>query len=133
MTKGANFMAREVIVTTKAPRPRSPIAQGTKAGGFLYTAGLIGRSVDGTLAEGMEAQSRQVFESIKAIVEAGGGTLRDIMRCEVYVTDIKQMPIFNEVWKEYFSEDPPARIGMEVSALGPGALVEVTATAYIGS
>src|SRR5690606_32763239 len=121
-----------VISTDKVVKPLSPISQATMANGFVFTQGILGRDPSGKLLEGMEAQARQVMENLKGILEAAGGTLDDVLRAEVFVADLSEMPVFNEVWKEYFSEKPPARIGVEVPNLAAGARVEMIAVAYVG-
>lgn len=125
-------MPKRVISTDKVVKPLSPISQATMANGFVFTQGILGRDPSGKLLEGMEAQARQVMENLKGILEAAGGTLDDVLRAEVFVADLSEMPVFNEVWKEYFSENPPARIGVEVPNLAAGARVEMIAVAYVG-
>lgn len=125
-------MPKETILSPKIARPVNPIAQATRAGGFVYTGGLLGRDAQGRMAEGMEAQGRQVLANLAAVMEEAGGTMADVLRVEVFVTDIKEVPAFNAAWKEVFSESPPARAAVEVSALGSGAKVEILAVAYVG-
>lgn len=125
-------MPKETILSPKIARPINPISQATRAAGFVYTGGLLGRDPEGKMAETMEGQARQVLENLKAVVEAAGGTLQDVLRVEVYVTDIAEIPVFNNVWKEYFAENPPARAAVQVAALGAGAKVELLAVAYVG-
>lgn len=125
-------MPKQVVSTAAVARPISPISQGTLAGGFLYSQGLLGRTAEGQLLAGMAAQARQVLENLKAILAAAGGSLSDVLRCEVFVVDLKEMAEFNAVWREYFPTDPPTRIGVQVVDLAAGARVEMTAVAYVG-
>lgn len=125
-------MPKEIVTTDRAPRPASPVSQAVKAGGFVYTAGILGRRPDGTLAEGMEGQARQVMENLTAILAAAGASLGDVLRCEVYVADLADMPAFNAVWQQYFGDNPPARVSAQVAGVAAGARLELTAVAYVG-
>ncbi len=125
-------MSKRVIATDAAPRPIAPISQATLAGGFVYTQGILGRTPDGRLPEGMAAQALQVMENLKAILSAAGGSMNDVLRMEVHVVDLSEMPEFNAAWREHFPTDPPARIGVQVAALAAGARVEATAVAHVG-
>jgi 2-iminobutanoate/2-iminopropanoate deaminase len=124
---------KQVIRTSTAPVPISPISQATKAGGFIYTAGMLGRTPDGVMAAGgMEAEARQALENLKAVLAAGGATLADVLRVEVHVADLGEMAVFNQVWREYFPTEPPARLGVQAATLAAGARVELMAVAYCG-
>lgn len=80
----------------------------------------------------MGAQARQALKNIEAIVKAVGGSMRDVVRIDAYVTDLPLVGEFNEAFKEFFTEEPPARCCVEVSRLAAGALIEITAVAYTG-
>lgn len=124
---------KQIVRTQAAPVPISPISQATTAGGFIVTAGMLGRTPDGQLVPGgMEAEARQALKNLAVVVEAGGGTLADVLRVEVYVVDLAEMAAFNAVWREFFPTDPPARVGVQVAALAAGARVELTGLAYVG-
>ncbi len=89
--------------------------------------------ITGSPIEGdFKVKVRRVLESIKAIVEATGGTLRDIVKVTVFLRNISRFQEFNEVYKEYFSEEPPARSVVEVSGLPRDSDLEVDAVAYVG-
>lgn len=111
-----------------------PYSQGVVAGGWLYIAGQIpidpatGRLVEGSF----EDKVRRVLENIRAIVEAAGGSLRDVVKVTVYLRDISLFDEFNRVYASYFSEEPPARVVVEVSNLPKGVDLEVEAIAYLG-
>ena len=127
-------MAKQIIFTDKAPAPVGPYSQGVVAGGWLFIAGQIpidpssGKFVEGSF----EDKARRVLENIKAIVEAAGGTLRDVVKVTVYLRDISLFERFNKVYAEYFSDEPPARVVVEVSNLPKGADLEVEDIAYLG-
>ncbi|MCL5046602.1 MAG: RidA family protein [Actinobacteria bacterium] len=113
--------------------PISPISQAIKAGGFVYTSGQLGRALTGGPLSGLGPQARQALKNIEAVIRAAGGSMRDVVRIEAYVTDLSQVGEFNEAFKEAFPEEPPARFCVEVSRLAAGALIEITAVAYVGS
>jgi 2-iminobutanoate/2-iminopropanoate deaminase len=93
----------------------------------------LGRTPDGAMvAGGMEAESRQALDNLKAVLATGGAKLTDVLRLEVYVADLAEMPAFNQVFREYFPSDPPARVGVEAARLAAGARIELTAVAYCG-
>ncbi|MCE4627657.1 MAG: RidA family protein [Desulfurococcales archaeon] len=125
---------REAVFTDKAPRPVGPYSQAIVAGGcFVFVSGQIPIDPEtGKLVEGsFEDKVRRVMENIKAIVEAAGGTMDDIVKVNVYIRDIGLFSRFNEVYSEYFKASPPARAVVEVSNLPLGVDVEVEAIAYI--
>ncbi|BEP17185.1 RidA family protein [Pyrofollis japonicus] len=127
-------MAKKIVYTDKAPKPVGPYSQGVVAGGWLFVAGQIPIDPEtGKLVEGdFEAKVRRVLENVKAIVEAAGGSLRDVVKVTVYLRDISLFDRFNKVYSEYFSEEPPARVVVEVSNLPKGVDLEVEAIAYLG-
>jgi 2-iminobutanoate/2-iminopropanoate deaminase len=124
----------EAVYTDKAPRPVGPYSQGIVAGNFLFISGQI--PIDprtGKLVEGsFEDKVKRVLENLKAIVEAAGGTLDNIVKVTVYMKDIKKFQEFNKIYSEYFKGRPPARVVVEVSNLPLGADVEIEAIAYLG-
>jgi 2-iminobutanoate/2-iminopropanoate deaminase len=127
-------LPKRIIYTDKAPKPVGPYSQGVVAGGWLFVAGQI--PIDpqtGRLVEGdFEAKARRVLENVKAIVEAAGGTLRDVVKVTVYLRDITLFDRFNKVYSEYFSDEPPARVVVEVSNLPKNVDLEIEAIAYLG-
>ena len=124
---------KEVIFTDEAPKPVGPYSQAIKAGDFLFIAGQIPLDPEtGTLVEGsFQDKVRRVLENIKAIVEAGGGSLDDIVKVTVYLKDIDKYSEFNEVYSEYFKDSKPSRVVVGVSNLPKGVDLEVEAMAYI--
>jgi 2-iminobutanoate/2-iminopropanoate deaminase len=129
-----NVARREAVLTDKAPKPVGPYSQGIVAGGcFLFISGQIplnpetGKPVEG----GFEEKVRRVMENIKAIVEAAGGTMDDIVKVTVYLRDISKFPDFNRVYAEYFKASPPSRVVVEVSNLPLDSDLEVEAIAYL--
>ena len=106
---------KEIIFTEKAPKPIGPYSQAIKIGNSLFISGQI--PVDpksGELVEGdIRAQTHQVLKNIKAIVEAAGGTLNNVIKVTVYLDDMDDFAEMNEVYSQYFSESKPARTTIE--------------------
>lgn len=127
-------MSRTIIATEAAPSAIGPYSQAVRAGGTVYFSGQIpldpasGDMVDG----GVDAQARRVFDNLKAVCQAAGGQLSDIVRVGIYVTDLANFGTVNAVMAEYFDQPYPARSTIEVSALPKGALVEVDAIMVAG-
>ncbi len=126
-------MSKEVVYTCKAPKPIGPYSQAIKVDKFLFISGQIPIDPEtGKLIEGdFKAKVRRVLENIKAIVEAAGGSLKNIVKVTVYLRDIGKFEEFNSVYSEYFREEPPARAVVEVSNLPKGVDIEIEAIAYI--
>jgi 2-iminobutanoate/2-iminopropanoate deaminase len=121
------------ISTEKAPTAVGPYSQGVVSGGMLFTSMQIaldpasGEMVGSTAPE----QLRRCLENIRAIVEAAGGSLVDIMKTTIYMTDIAEFGAVNEVYAEFFTEKLPARGVIGASALPKGALIAVEAVASV--
>lgn len=121
---------KQVIFTDKAPKPIGPYSQGIRSGGTLFVSGQIALRADGTLdTSSVENECRQVLENIKAIVEAGGMSMDNINKVSIFITDMKKFSRINEVYKNYFPSEPPARETIEVRALPKGARIEISAIA----
>lgn len=104
-------MVKEVVKTERAPTPIGPYSQAIKAGNFLFISGQgpIDPKTGKKIVGDVEEQTRQVLENIKGILEATGLTLESVVKVNVYLKDIKDFPKMNEVYKEYFKTNPPAR------------------------
>ncbi len=125
---------KEAVFTDKAPKPVGPYSQAIIAGGFIFVSGQIPLDpASGKLIEGsFEEKVKRVMDNIKAILEAAGASMDDIVKVTVYLKDIKLFAEFNRVYAEYFKGPPPARVVVEVSNLPLNADLEVEAIAYIG-
>lgn len=122
---------KTIVTTDKAPRPAGHYSQGVKAGGFVYVAGQGPLSPQGQVAPGdIREQTRLVLTNIRNILEAAGATLQDVVRCGVFLADIGDFAAMNEVYRDVFGPNPPART--TVGANLPGIKVEIDAVAYIG-
>lgn len=127
-------MTKTIVATDKAPAAIGPYLQGNEAAGFVYVSGQL--PIDpatGTIPEGIEAQTKQALNNVKAIIEAAGGTMDDVIKTSCFLTNIGDFAAMNGIYKEFFSEGKyPARAALEVSKLPkPEAVVEIEAIAYI--
>jgi reactive intermediate/imine deaminase len=122
-------MPRTIISTEQAPAAIGPYSQAVRAGNTVYFSGQIPLDpVTGALVEGdISAQARRVFDNLVAVAEAAGGSLAQIVRVGIYVTDLANFAAVNAVMGEYFQQPYPARSTSEVSGLPKAAHVEVDA------
>lgn len=122
-------MPRTPIQTERAPAAIGPYSQATRAGSMVFLSGQIpldpatGEVVPG----GIEEQARRAFDNLKAVAEAAGGSLADVVRLGLYLTDLGEFAKVNAVMQEYFQAPFPARSTIEVSGLPKGAGFEVDA------
>ena len=121
-------MSRSIISTPHAPAAIGPYSQAVKAGNTVYCSGQIGLDLtSGQMVEGFEAQTVRVFENLKAVAEAAGGSLADAVRLTIFLTDLGNFAKVNEIMMRYFAEPYPARAAVGVKELPRGALVEADA------
>ena len=127
-------MPRTPISTPDAPAAIGPYSQAVRAGGAVYFSGQIPLyPATGELVAGdITAQARRAFDNLKAVAEAAGGGLDDIVRVGLYVTDLSEFGQVNAVMAEYFDAPYPARSTIEVPALPKGARFEVDAVMVLG-
>ncbi|MFI5315186.1 MAG: RidA family protein [Myxococcota bacterium] len=104
----------------------------TRAGGFIFVAGTLGTKPGSfeLVAGGAKAETRQTLENIRAILRAAGADLADVVKVNVFVTDMARFGEMNEAYLEFFPSEPPARITVGCSALALGAFVEIDCVAY---
>ncbi len=122
---------KRVISTDEAPSAVGAYSQGTTNGDLLFTAGQIPLTPDGELLddEPIADQTRQSLENVRAILAAEDLTMGDVLKVTVYLADIGDFEEMNEVYAEFFDDEPPARSAFEVGALPKGAGVEIEAIA----
>ncbi|MFQ3567086.1 MAG: Rid family detoxifying hydrolase [Aggregatilineales bacterium] len=123
----------QAVTTSAAPAPVGPYSQAIIHNGFIFTAGQIAL-VPGTdtLAEGgVEAQTRQVLDNLRAIIEAAGSNMNKVIKTTVYLQNMSDFAAMNEVYASYFLQTPPARTTVEVAKLPRAALVEIEAIAAV--
>jgi 2-iminobutanoate/2-iminopropanoate deaminase len=123
-------MRKQVVHTPKVPPARVPLSQAIKAGDWVFASGQLGLVAPGKLAEGgIAAETRQVCENLKAVLEAGGSSLERVVKVTIYMVDLGELAEMNRVFSEYFAHDPPARTTFECRALVGGARIEIEAIA----
>ncbi len=125
-------MSFKPIYTDKAPKPVGPYSQAFKAGPWLFCSGQIPLDPNSSQVVGqdIESQTKQVFENIKAVLNAEGMTFNNVVKSMVFLTDMKEFTQFNKVYESCFSEHKPARSCVEVSALPKSVKVEVEVIAF---
>lgn len=118
-------MTREIVHTDNAPKAIGCYSQAVKVADTIYLSGQIGFIPETMeLVSGIENQTRQMFENFQAVVTATGGTLADVVKLNIYLTDMANFPIINQVMAEFFTQPYPARAAVGVKELPKGALVE---------
>ena len=121
-------MSRIIVSTENAPAAIGTYSQAVRVGKTVYLSGQIGLDpATGQLVEGSEAQIRRVFANLKAVAEAAGGSLADVVKLNVYLIDLAHFAKVNEIMATYFAKPYPARAAVGVAALPRGALVEADA------
>jgi 2-iminobutanoate/2-iminopropanoate deaminase len=109
--------------------PSSPYSSVVVSGDLVYTAGQVGQGPDGvTVPGGFETQCRQVLDNLRACLRAAGCELSDVIKVNAYLTDLANFPLYNEIYREYFSEPFPARTTVG-APLAADLLVEIEAVA----
>ena len=119
-------MSKQIIATTSAPAAIGTYSQAVKAGNTVYLSGQIGLDpATMQMVEGFEAQTVRVFENLKAVAEAAGGSFKDIVKLNIFLTDLSHFAKVNEIMGRYFEQPYPARAAIGVAALPRGAQVEM--------
>ncbi|MGB5732833.1 MAG: RidA family protein [Thiohalocapsa sp.] len=128
-------MVKQIIHTDQAPQAIGTYSQAVRVGDTVYLSGQIPlvpatmELVDGD----MEAQIRRVFDNLQAVARATGGDLSDLVKLNIFLTDLAHFPLVNQVMAEYFSEPYPARAAIGVASLPKGAAVEMDAVLVLGA
>jgi reactive intermediate/imine deaminase len=122
-------MSKKIISTAKAPQAIGTYSQAIEHNGLVFLSGQIPLDPESmeVVSGGIEAQIRQVFENLSAVCLAAGGSLDDIVKLNVFLTNMGDFPHVNSIMGQYFSEPYPARAAIEVSALPKGVNVEMDA------
>ena len=126
-------MSKQILATDKAPAAVGPYSQGVRVGDLVFTAGQLG-IVPGTkefAGPDIEAQTRQALENLRAVLEAGGSCLENVVKTTVFLQDIGEFTRMNAVYAEFFPQGPPARSAVQVAALPLGGRVEIEALAEV--
>ena len=126
-------MTRQIIQTDEAPQAIGTYSQAVRAGDTVYLSGqipLVPETME-LVAGDMRAQITRVFDNLEAVARAAGGSLADVVKLNVYLTDLAHFPLVNEVMATYFSEPYPARAALGVATLPKGAGVEMDAVLVV--
>jgi reactive intermediate/imine deaminase len=128
-------VARQIIATERAPEAIGTYTQAVKVGTTVYLSGQIPLVPETmTLIEGdIGAQIRRVFDNLAAVAEAAGGSLAEVVKLNIYLTDLTHFPVVNEIMASYFQAPYPARAAVGVAELPKGAAVEMDAVMELGS
>ena len=116
------------------PRPTYPYSPGAKGGDYVLTAGQVAWDETGTLvaAGDVHGQTIQTLKNVQAVLEEGGAGLDDVLKCTVYLADMRYFQAMNEAFASFFPDDPPARTTVHAVLAEPEMLVEIEAIAYVG-
>ena len=121
---------RIVVSTEKAPKAIGPYSQAIRYGDMLYVSGMI--PIDpktNELSKGdIEVQATLVLDNIKAVVEAAGFSMKNVLKAEVFMKDLKDFAKYNAIYVKYFPQDPPARVTVQAAALPRDVLIEISVT-----
>ena len=123
------------IKTNTAPDPVGPYNQAIKAGNFIYCSGQIAINPSNNQIDclgDVKGETTQVLNNLKAVLTASGASLKDVIKTTIFLTDLNNFQIVNEIYSEFFQNEPsPARACVEVSSLPKGVLIEIDCVAYI--
>jgi 2-iminobutanoate/2-iminopropanoate deaminase len=122
---------KQIVVTNAGPKAIGPYSVGVLAGPFIFVSGQIGLSpASGVMVEGgVEAETRQALNNLKLILESGNSSLEKVVKTTVFLNNMTDFGKVNEIYAEYFKENPPARSAVQVAALPKNAQVEIEAIA----
>jgi reactive intermediate/imine deaminase len=126
-------MAKTIIATPNAPAAIGTYSQAVRVGDTVYMSGQIGLDpASMQMVDGIDTQIVRVFENLKAVAEAAGGSLADVVKLNVFLIDLANFAKVNETMAKYFGEPFPARAAVGVKELPRGALVEADAVMFLG-
>jgi len=127
-------MSYTPVVPKGSAPPLAPYSPGAKAGNVVYVSGTLAIDKDGkTVGVGdVKAQTRFVLETVKSVVEAAGGSLKDVAFNHIFLKDLKDYAAMNVVYREYFPSSPPARYCIRADLVKPEFLVEIASVAHLG-
>ena len=126
-------MSRKVVQTDKAPKAIGPYSQAIRTDFAVFTAGQVGLDPNSgeLVSNSVEEQTRQVLKNLQNVLEAGGSSLKNVVKTTVFLKDMNDFSKMNAIYAEFFGENPPARSTVAVAALPKGASVEIEAIASI--
>ena len=124
---------KEIVLTDRGPKPIGPYSQAVRANGFLFISGQVGfdPATGQFTGSDIRTQTERLMENLKGILEAGGSSFAKVVRCGVFLKDMNDFSVMNEIYGRYFTVQPPARTTVEVARLPKDALVEMDVIAVI--
>lgn len=126
-------MSKKIIQSADAPAPIGPYSQAVQVGNMLYVSGQV--PIDAASGEVIQTntteETHQVMKNLEAILRAAGSSFAQVVKCTIFIRDMGQFSAINEVYGQYFSEDPPARETVEVSGLPKDVNVEISCIATV--
>jgi len=127
-------MSKKSLQPSSLAVPAAPYVPGTRKGPFVFTSGQVAFDRSGNLVGkgDIRAQTRQVLENVKAVIEEGGAMLSDVLKTTVFLSDIGDFAAMNEVYAQFFGELKPARSTVQAALARPEFLVEIEAIAVVG-
>ncbi|MFQ5911855.1 MAG: RidA family protein [Nitrospinota bacterium] len=127
-------MPKQVIQPKSLPVPKAPYSPGIKKGDFIFTAGQVGQDSGGNLVGigDAAAQTTQCLKNIQAVLAEAGAGMEDVVKCLVFLSDIRYFQQMNEAYAKFFPGDKPGRSTVEARLARPEMLVEIEAVAYVG-
>jgi 2-iminobutanoate/2-iminopropanoate deaminase len=121
-----------IVQTSNAPAAIGPYSQGVVVNNLFFSSGQIPLTAEGVMVEGdIQAQAHQVFKNLKAVLEAAGASLETVVKATVFIKNMDEFALLNEVYGEYFNTHKPARSTVEVARLPKDALVEIEVVALV--
>lgn len=121
----------EIVATQHAPQAIGPYSQAMTANGIVYTSGQIGLTPQGELVSGIEAQTRQVLKNLNEVLKVGGSNPKNVLKTTIFLSNMEDFALVNEIYAEFFGAYKPARSTAEVKTLPKNASVEIGCIALI--
>jgi 2-iminobutanoate/2-iminopropanoate deaminase len=127
------MFTKEIVKAVNAPQPIGPYSAAVRTENFIFTAGQVGidPQTGEVVAGGVAAETRQVMQNIKSILEAAGSSMGAIVKTTVFLRDMEDFPVMNKIYGEFFPQDAPARTTVQVAGLPKGVAIEIEAIAVI--
>ncbi|MFZ4454512.1 RidA family protein [Salibacterium aidingense] len=124
----------QTIYTPEAPEAIGPYSQGIIVNNIFYSSGQIPLTPQGEMVDGgIQEQTRQVFQNVQAVLKEAGASLETVIKATVFIKNMDEFPLINEIYGEYFEQHQPARSCVEVAKLPKDALIEIEVTALVKS
>ena len=128
-------MPKTVVIPKGSAPPLAPYSPGTKSGNAVYVSGMLALDAAGQIVGlgDVRAQTKVVLESVKSVLEVAGGSLEDITLNAIFLKDLADYKAMNEIYAQYFPQNPPARYCIQAVLVKPEFLVEISSIAHLGS